>query len=107
MLSSGRSDGSFTKTHHWHRRQHPVGIGLAWGETIWFGNPEFIADHFNNLSLSPKGGDSSIVFVGMTHNGMPSLHTIFEEYASEDDSTSSEGGSSGFPISWGCNVVNV
>jgi hypothetical protein len=43
--------------------------------------------------------------VGMVHSGSPSLHAILEELASEDDSTSSDGGSSGFPIPWECNMV--
>jgi hypothetical protein len=80
-------------------------IGLAWGETIRSEKPEFIADHFNYLSLSPKGDDSGIVFMGMAHSGSPSLYTIIEESTGKDDSASSQGGSSSFPISQGCNVV--
>jgi hypothetical protein len=41
----------------------------------------------------------------MVHNGSPSLHAILEESPSEDDSTSSDGRSSGFPIPHDCNVV--
>jgi hypothetical protein len=37
--------------------------------------------------------------------GWPSLHAIFEESASEDDSASSDGESFSFPIPWDCNVV--
>jgi hypothetical protein len=67
------------------------GIELAWGKTIHFRNVKFIADHFDNLRLSPKRNGSGSVFVGMSDNGLPSLHAILEESASEDDSTSSQG----------------
>jgi hypothetical protein len=43
--------------------------------------------------------------MGMAHSGLPSPHDILEESVGEDDLTSSEGESSGFPISQGCNVV--
>jgi hypothetical protein len=43
--------------------------------------------------------------VCMAHSGLPTLHDIPEESTSEDDSASSDGGSSGFPISRECNVV--
>jgi hypothetical protein len=43
--------------------------------------------------------------MGMIHRGSPSLHAILKESASKDDSTSSYGGSSDFPISQGCNMV--
>jgi hypothetical protein len=41
----------------------------------------------------------------MARSGSPSLHAILEESPSEDDSTSSDGESSGFPIPWECNMV--
>jgi hypothetical protein len=41
----------------------------------------------------------------MVHSGLPSLHAILEESTSEDDSVSSDGGSSSFPIPQDCNVV--
>jgi hypothetical protein len=81
------------------------GNELAWGETIHFENLEFITDRFDNLSFSLEGNDSGAVFVGMAHGGSPSLHAVLEESTSEDDLTSSEGGSSSFPISQGYNVV--
>jgi hypothetical protein len=31
--------------------------GFSLSETVRFGNLEFIADHFDNLSLSPEGSD--------------------------------------------------
>jgi hypothetical protein len=80
-------------------------VELTWGETVHFKNLEFIADRFDNLSLSPERNDSGAVFVGMDHSGSPSLHAILEEFVGEDDSASSEGRSSGFLISRGCNVV--
>jgi hypothetical protein len=77
----------------------------TWSETTLFGK-EFIANRFDNLSISPEGNDSSALIVGMVHSRSPSLHTIFEESVGEDDLALSEGGSSGFPISRGCNAVN-
>jgi hypothetical protein len=43
--------------------------------------------------------------MSMVHSRLPLLHAILEELPSEDDSTSSDGESSGFPIPWECNVV--
>jgi hypothetical protein len=74
-------------------------VGATHSETIHFGSLEFIADHFGNLSLSDEGKVSGGVFVGMTHSGLLSLHTILKESASEGDTTSSGVGSSSFPIS--------
>jgi hypothetical protein len=36
------------------------------------GNFEFIADYFDNLSLSPRRGDSGAAFMGSTQSGTPS-----------------------------------
>jgi hypothetical protein len=74
-------------------------VEIAWAETIRFGHLELITDHFDNLSLSLKGNDSDVVLVGMVHSGLPSLHAILEESTNGDDSTSSDRGSSSFPIS--------
>jgi hypothetical protein len=76
-------------------------VGVT-GETIHFGNMEFIADHFNNLGLSRKGDDSGAIFVGIADSRSPSLHGILEESTCDDESATSEGGSSSFPIflSW-------
>jgi hypothetical protein len=41
----------------------------------------------------------------MVHIELPSLHAILKESPSEDDSASSDGGSSSFPVSQDCNVV--
>jgi hypothetical protein len=87
--------------------KHHTVSGLTLGETIHSRSLEFIAGHFGSLSLSAEGNDSSTVFVGMTHNGSPSLHTIIEESVDEGDTASSGGGSSGFPISHGSNVVTM
>jgi hypothetical protein len=72
---------------------------LGWGEAIGLESQEFTADRSDNLNLSPSGRDSGAIFVGVAHSGSPSLQTILEEFSDEDDSTSSEGGSSGIPIS--------
>jgi hypothetical protein len=74
-----------------------TGIGLAPGETIYFGSLEFTVDHFGRLSLSPNGEDSGAIFVGMVHSGSSSLHTALKELSDEANATSGEGGSSGLP----------
>jgi hypothetical protein len=43
--------------------------------------------------------------MGMARSESPSLHAILEELPNEDDSTSSDGESSSFPIPRECNVV--
>jgi hypothetical protein len=83
--------------------EHQTSIGFTLGKTIHFGSLEFIIDRFGSLSLSLEGNDSSIMFMGMVHNGSPSLYTILKESADEGDTTSSGGGSSDSPISQGCN----
>jgi hypothetical protein len=80
-------------------------IELACGETIRFGSLEFIADCFDNLSISPEGIDLGTIFMGMAHSGSQSLHAILKESTGEDDSTSSEVESFDFPISQDCKVV--
>jgi hypothetical protein len=67
-------------------------VGFMPGETIYFGSMEFTADLFGNLSLSPKGNDSGVVFIGIVHSGSPSLHTILEESSDKGDTTSCRGG---------------
>jgi hypothetical protein len=84
-----------------------TGVGLDPGETIRFGSLEFTADHFDNLSLSPEGNDSGVVFIGMVHNGSPSTETIHEESSDEGDMALGRGGNSGPPGPRGCNVVNL
>jgi hypothetical protein len=76
---------------------NPTGIGLAPGETIYFGSLEFTTDHFGRLSLSPNGEDSGAIFVGMVHSGSSSLHTALEELSDEGNATSGKGGSFGLP----------
>jgi hypothetical protein len=73
---------------------NPTNIGLTLGSTIYFGSLEFTTDR---LSLSPVEGDSSAIFIGMVHSGMPSLHTTLEETSDKDDATSGTGGSSESP----------
>jgi hypothetical protein len=41
----------------------------------------------------------------MVHNGSPSLHAILEELVNKDNSASSDGESSGFPVLRECIVV--
>jgi hypothetical protein len=79
--------------------KHQTGGGFTLDETIRFGSLKFITNHFGNLSLSDEENDSVTVFMGMAHNGLPSLHNILEESADEGDTTSNRGGSSSFPIS--------
>jgi hypothetical protein len=85
--------------------EHQTGDGFALAETIRFGRLEFITVCFGDMSLSPKGNDSDIIFVGMVHSRSLSMHTILEESTNEGDTASSGGGSSSFPISKGCNLV--
>jgi hypothetical protein len=84
-----------------------TGVRISGGEIIRFGTLEFITDHFRGLNFSPEGNDSGIVFMGMVHSGSPSLYAIVDESASEDNSASSDWGSSGFPLSRGCNVQTL
>jgi hypothetical protein len=84
---------------------HLFSVDLTWGKKIPFGNLEFIGNRFNIHSLSPEGYNSGAAFVGMVHSRLPSLHAILKELASENDSALSDGGSSGFPIPWDCNLV--
>jgi hypothetical protein len=85
--------------------KYQTNISFTLGKTIHFGSLEFIADHLYNMSLSPEGNDSGVVFVGMTHSGSPSLHTILEDSVDEVDITSSGGRSFDFPIFQKCNMV--
>jgi hypothetical protein len=82
-----------------------TGVGFAPTEAICFGSLEFTADCFGNPSLSPKGNDSGVIFMGMVHNRLLSLHTILEESSDEGHTTSGRGGISGFPDPRGCNMV--
>jgi hypothetical protein len=43
--------------------------GFSLGEPVRLGNFEFITDYFSGLSLSPRGSDEGVVFVGSTHSG--------------------------------------
>jgi hypothetical protein len=84
---------------------NPTSVGLALGETIYFGNLEFTADRFGRLSLSPKEDDSSAVFIGMLNSGSPSWHTAFEDSSDEGGTTLGGEGSSGSPSLQGCNMA--
>jgi hypothetical protein len=75
-----------------------TGVSLAPGSSnICFGSLGFTTDRLGRLSLSPQEWDSSTTFVGMVHNGSPSLHTALEESSSEDSATSGTRGSSRSP----------
>jgi hypothetical protein len=91
VLSSKYSDGSFTETVIVTDGDHQTGVGFALGKIVRFGSLEFNVNHFGSLSLSPEGNDSCVVFVGIVHSGSPSVHTILEESADEDDTTSRGG----------------
>jgi hypothetical protein len=43
--------------------------GFSLGESDHLGNFEFIANYFNNLSISPQRGNSSTAFMGSTRSG--------------------------------------
>jgi hypothetical protein len=49
--------------------EHLACGGFSLGEPVRLGNIEFIADYFDSLSLSPRRGNESVVFVGSTHSG--------------------------------------
>jgi hypothetical protein len=87
--------------------KHRTSGGFILGETIRFGSMEFITERFGSLSLSDEWNDSGTVFVGMAHSGSPLMHTILEDSADEGDTSSNGGGSSGFPISQGCNMLTL
>jgi hypothetical protein len=58
----------------------------------------FNVDHSDNLSPTPKQGNSGVVVRGMSRSGSLSLHAILKESPSEDDSDYSEGENSDFPL---------
>jgi hypothetical protein len=106
-FSSRCSDGSFyvSSPSPLVTSTHSASISLKTSHFQWYGDLEFITDHFDNLTLSPDGDDSSTVVRGMACSGSLSLHTIPKESTSEHDSASSEGESSGFPVPRVCNVM--
>jgi hypothetical protein len=84
--------------------EHLTCGGFSLGKTVHSGSLEFIVDCFGNLSFSPKGSDSSTVFLGMVHSGSPSLGTILEGSKDEFYMASSREGSSSLPDSWRHNM---
>jgi hypothetical protein len=107
LLSSRRSDGSFTETRHRHERQQPFWCRGCLGRDHPPWQPGVHHQPLRQPESFPEGKDSGAVFVGVAHSGSPSLHVILEEFTGEDDSTSSEGRSSSFPISRGYNMVTL
>jgi hypothetical protein len=85
--------------------EHLTCGSFSLGKTVRLGSLEFIVDCFNSLSLSPKGNDSGVIFMGTAHSGSPSLRTILVDSTDEFYTTSSGEGSFGFPISWRSNMV--
>jgi hypothetical protein len=82
-------------------------VGFAPSKAKCLGSLQFTTDCFGNPSLSPKGNDSGVIFMGMVHNRSPSLHTILEESSDEGHTTLGRGGISGFPDPRGCNMVTL
>jgi hypothetical protein len=82
-------------------------VGFTLSKTIRFGSLEFIVDRFGDQSLSPEGNDSCVIFVGMVHSGLSSLHMVLEESTDEDNTTLDGRGSSSLPIPQGSNVVTL
>jgi hypothetical protein len=73
-------------------------VKLTQDKAIHFKDLEFITNHSDNLNLTFEQGDSGAVVRAMSHSRSPSLHAILEESPSQDDSDSSEGESSSFPL---------
>jgi hypothetical protein len=80
-------------------------VKLTQDKAILYEDLEFIADHSDNLNSTLERGAFDAVVRGMSCIGPQSLHGILEESPSEDDSESSEGESSGFPLQRACNAV--
>jgi hypothetical protein len=85
--------------------EHLTCGGFSIGETVCFGNLEFITNCFGSRSLPLKGNDSGTVFVGTACSGSPSWHAILEDSTDEFYTASSREGSSSFPISWRRSMV--
>jgi hypothetical protein len=84
--------------------EHLIRGGFSLGETVHFGSLEFIVDCFSSMSLSPKGSNLGIVFMGATCSWSPLLRTILKDSTDEFYTTSSREGSSGHPVSRRCNM---
>jgi hypothetical protein len=66
-------------------------LALPLAKLFTWGSLEFIADCVDSLSLSAKGNDSGIVFMGIAHSGSPSLHTILEDSTNKFNTASTRG----------------
>jgi hypothetical protein len=72
------------------------------GKTIHLGSLEFIADHFDDLSLSSMGDSSNAAVVGSTHDRPPSpLRVMTGDSAEEFDTTSDGEGRIDLPMTQG------
>jgi hypothetical protein len=49
--------------------EHLACGGFSLGKPVRLGNFEFIANYFDGLSLSPRGGNKGAIFVGSTCSG--------------------------------------
>jgi hypothetical protein len=72
-------------------------VSLTPSKTIHFSSLEFTADRLGRLSLSPYEGDSSTIFIGMVHSGLPCLHIALKDSSDEGGATSGTMGSYGSP----------
>jgi hypothetical protein len=76
MLSFEHYDGSFISIRYHHQWQELDCGGFTLGNIVHFGSLEFIVKCFSSLTLSPKGNDSSTIFMGMArHPCEPVLRT--------------------------------
>jgi hypothetical protein len=73
--------------------------GISLGETVHFGSLELIVNCFDSLGLSPKGSDSSVIFIEATRSGSPSLRAMIEDSTDEFYTTSSGEGSFSLSVS--------
>jgi hypothetical protein len=73
--------------------------GFSLSKTVHFGSPEFIADYFGSLILSPMSNDSGAAFIGSTHSVSPSsLQAMIEDSTEEFYMTSSGEGAPTSPF---------
>jgi hypothetical protein len=64
---------------------------ISLGETVRLGSFKFIADYFDDLSLSPRRGDAGTAFMGSTHSGASTPWRAMIEDSIEESLTASSG----------------